>query len=67
VGWDRKCNGTHATGALEIQVLLPLIMNPPSTSSAVVSIPAGSEPWFGSVSPYWVFKAEMRDRCNDHR
>ena len=35
---------TYATGALEIQVLLPLRMNPPSTSSAVVSIPAGSEP-----------------------
>ena len=35
---------TYATGALEIHVLLPLRMNPPSTSSAVVSIPAGSEP-----------------------
>lgn len=46
---------THATGALLIQVLLPLITNPPpevsETSSAVVSIPAGSEPWFGSVKP----------------
>lgn len=28
------------------------MMKPPSTSSAVVSIPAGSEPWLGSVSPY---------------
>ena len=35
---------THAADALVIQVLLPFRMNPPSTSSAVVSIPAGSEP-----------------------
>ena len=42
---------THATGAFDIHVLLPLSTNPPSTSSATVSIPAGSEPWFGSVKP----------------
>lgn len=42
---------TYATGAFVIQVLLPLRMKPPSASSAVVSIPAGSDPWFGSVSP----------------
>ncbi len=43
---------THATGAFEIHVLDPLMTNPPSTSVAVVSIPAGSEPWLGSVRPY---------------
>lgn len=42
---------TYATGAFEIHVLDPLITNPPSTSVAVVSIPAGSEPWLGSVRP----------------
>ena len=44
---------TYATGALDIHVLEPLRTKPPSTSVAVVSIPAGSEPWFGSVRP-WV-------------
>jgi len=38
-------------GALVIHVLLPRRVNPPSVSSAVVSIPAGSEPWLGSVRP----------------
>lgn len=42
---------TYATGAFEIHVLDPLMTNPPSTSVAVVSIPAGSEPWLGSVRP----------------
>jgi hypothetical protein len=37
-------NGTYAAGAFDIQVLLPLRMKPPSVSSHVVSIPAGSEP-----------------------
>jgi len=41
----------YAWGALVIHVLFPLRTYPPSTSSAVVSIPAGFEPWFGSVSP----------------
>ena len=36
--------GTYATDALEIHVLLPFRMNPSSTSSAVVTNPAGSEP-----------------------
>lgn len=40
----RYIYNAHATGALVIQVLLPLMVNPPSTSSAVVSIPAGSDP-----------------------
>lgn len=34
----------YATGALVIHVLLPRRIKPPSVSSAVVSIPAGSEP-----------------------
>jgi hypothetical protein len=42
---------TYATGALEIQVFEPDRTKPPSLSVAVVSIPAGSEPWLGSVSP----------------
>lgn len=42
---------TYATGAFEIHVFAPLRTKPPSTSSATVSIPAGSEPWFGSVNP----------------
>jgi len=40
-----------ATGALVIQVLLPLITQPSSVCVAVVSIEDGSEPWFGSVKP----------------
>ena len=45
--------GTHATGAFEIHVLLPFSSYPPSeVLVATVSIPAGSEPWFGSVRPY---------------
>jgi hypothetical protein len=43
-GPQKTDNRTYATGAFEIQVLLPLRMKPPSVSSHVVSIPAGSEP-----------------------
>ena len=42
---------TYAAGAFDIQVFAPLRIKPPSTSSAEVSIPAGSDPWFGSVRP----------------
>jgi hypothetical protein len=35
---------THATGAFEIHVFEPEMTKPPSTSVAVVSIPAGSDP-----------------------
>ena len=40
-----------ATGALVIQVLLPVRRKPPGTFSARVVIEPGSEPWSGSVSP----------------
>ena len=48
-----KLTKAYATGAFEIQVLLPFMMNPPSVASAVVSMPAGSDPWLGSVKPYY--------------
>lgn len=41
---DYKGEMAYATGAFEIQVLLPLRMKPPSTSSAVVSMLPGSDP-----------------------
>lgn len=48
----REGRVTYATGAFDIQVLLPLMTNPPSTSSTTVSMLAGSEPWLGSVRPW---------------
>lgn len=51
-----------ATGALEIQVLLPLRTQPSDVLVAVVSIEEGSEPWLGSVRPYYT-KSAM---CNNN-
>jgi len=59
---------THATGALEIQVLLPCRINPPSASSAVVSMFPGSEPWLGSVKPWqgWSVSCSLNQQENTH-
>jgi hypothetical protein len=48
-----QTTNTSAMGELEIQVLAPEMMNPPppGASRASVVIPAGSDPWSGSVSP----------------
>lgn len=56
----------HATGALEIQVLLPCRINPPSTSSAVVSMFPGSEPWLDSVKPWQGWSASFNRQGNTH-
>jgi len=42
---------SYAIGEFVIHVLLPLSTKPLSISSAVVSMLAGSDPWFGSVRP----------------
>lgn len=51
---------TSAMGELEIHVLAPVRLNPPppGISVAVVVIPAGSDPWSGSVNP-----CNARQRC----
>lgn len=48
-----QTTNTSATGALEIQVLVPESRNTPAFSSqrARLSMPATLEPWLGSVRP----------------
>ena len=46
-----QTTATSATGALVIQVLVPVRLKPPGTFSARVTIEPGSEPWSGSVRP----------------